>query len=74
MTRPTIFGGGEAGSEAILPLDPFWKEMNRMADAMTGSGVTINVYASEGQNVNDLAAEVERRLINAQKRRMNAWR
>lgn len=74
MTKPTLFGGGEAGSEAILPLDPFWKEMNRMADAMTGSGVTINVYASEGQNVNDLAAEVERRLINAQKRRTMAWR
>lgn len=74
MTKPTLFGGGEAGSEAILPLDPFWKEMNRMADAMTGSGVTINVYASEGQNVNDLAAEVERRLINAQKRRAQAWR
>lgn len=74
MTKPTLFGGGEAGSEAILPLDPFWKEMNRMADAMTGSGVTINVYASEGQNVNDLAAEVERRLINAQKRRTQAWR
>ena len=74
MTKPTLFGGGEAGSEAILPLDPFWKEMNRMADAMTGSGVTINVYASEGQNVNDLAAEVERRLINAQKRRAQTWR
>lgn len=74
MTKPTLFGGGEAGSEAILPLDPFWKEMNRMADAMTDSGVTINVYASEGQNVNDLAAEVERRLINAQKRRTQAWR
>lgn len=30
MTKPTLFGGGEAGSEAIVPLDPFWNRMDSM--------------------------------------------
>ena len=36
-------------------------------------GITINVYASEGMNVNELAIEIERRLAMMQKRRAGAW-
>ena len=28
MKRPTLFGGGEAGDEGIVPLDPFWKRLD----------------------------------------------
>ena len=70
FTAPTLLAGvGEAGPEAVLPLDRLWKEMEKLN---TG-GVVINVYASDNMNVNELAAEVQRRLVLAQKRRTNAW-
>lgn len=60
---------GEAGPEAIIPLDELWKHI----DGINGGGITINVYGAAGQSVNELAAEVERRLVAAQKRRTMAW-
>ena len=38
-----------------------------------GSGVTINVNAAPGMDVQALAAEVERRIIEMQNRRRVAW-
>lgn len=69
MNQPTLFGGGEAGPEAIVPLDPFWKTL----DEKLNTGVTINVYANEGMSVMELAKAVEDRIIQAQKRRTLAW-
>lgn len=60
---------GEAGPEAIIPLDELWKHI----DAINGGETIVNVYGAEGQSVNELAAAVERRLIAAQKRRSMAW-
>ena len=78
MTRPTLFGGGEAGAEAIMPLDPFWAKLDRMADGIyqmaDGQGMTVNVYGTAGMDVNELADAVERRIIEAQNRRRLAWR
>lgn len=34
MTGPTLFGGGEAGHEAIVPLDPFWRKMDDIANSI----------------------------------------
>lgn len=68
----TLIGAGEAGPEAILPLDPFWKKLEQMGGSQTNE-VTINVYASEGMSVTDIATEVERRLINATNKRRLAW-
>lgn len=68
----TLIGAGENGAEALLPLRPFWKKMEEIKDGVQG-GVTINVYASQGMNVNELADEVQRRIITAQKRRASAW-
>lgn len=55
MNNPTLFGGGEAGAEAILPLDPFWNRMDEMADAIinsvntaTGGYTEIKLYAYPG--------------------------
>lgn len=47
MNRPTLFGGGEAGPEAILPLDPFWKRLDQMADNIV-SGVATVAAANAG--------------------------
>lgn len=70
---PTIFGGvgvGEAGAEAVLPLAKLWEEMDKRFNT---PGMVVNVYGSDNMSVSELAAEVERRIIQAQKRRSNAW-
>lgn len=66
---------GEAGPEAIIPLDKLFAQMDKMAEQIGGGsgGVIVNVYGTEGQSITDLAAAVERRLIDAQKRRRLAW-
>lgn len=73
FTQPTIFGGvgvGEAGAEAVLPLKKLWSEMDKRFNQPS---IVINVNAPQGMDVNELAAEVERRLINSTKRRKQAW-
>ena len=70
------YGVGEKGAEAIVPLDKFWNKLDRIADSASGgdtNNITINVQASPGMNTKDLAAEVERRLINSTNRRRMAW-
>lgn len=74
FTNPTIFptsgvGIGEAGAEVVLPLKKLWEEM----DKRFTNGVTININAPQGMDVNALALEVERRLISLEKRRREAW-
>lgn len=66
---------GEAGPEAIIPLDKLFAQMDKMASTIagTGGGVTINVYGAQGQSVNALAEEVRRVLIAEEKRRRLAW-
>ena len=74
FTNPTVFpssgvGVGEAGAEAVLPLKKLWEEM----DKRFTNGVTININAPQGMDVNELAKEVERRLITATKRERMVW-
>lgn len=71
-TKPVV-GFGEAGPEALLPLDPFWKKMDEIADG-TGANVTINVYPSAGMDEEQLAQKIERKLINQVQNRRLAWR
>lgn len=77
MTKPTLFGGGEAGTEAIMPLDPFWAKMDRLVDGVNAiasmNGMTVNVYGTSSMDVNDLADAVEQRIITMQKRKAAAW-
>ena len=70
------YGVGEKGAEAIVPLDRFWNKLDRIADNSSSgdtNNITINVQASPGMNTKELAAEVERRLINSTNRRRLAW-
>ena len=71
----TLIGAGEAGTEAIVPLDPFWRKMERIAEAAEANqgAITINVYGTQGMDVNQLAAKVEQRLVAVQKQRLQAY-
>lgn len=74
FTRPTVlqtpgglkgFGDG-AGAEVVMGL-------NKLKDIAGETNIQINVYGAEGQNVNQLAAEIERRLVKMQKQRSAVW-
>ena len=70
FNNPSLIGVGEAGREIVTPE----ALMRRVVREEGGGGnISINVYASDGMNVNELAAAVEKRLIEAQKRRRLAW-
>lgn len=66
---PTIAGIGEAGPEAVVPLDKLWKHL----DNMDAGGITFNIYAKEGQSPREIALEVERILIRRAKSQQMAW-
>lgn len=65
-----IIGVGEAGAEAVLPLDKLWSQMNAMADSIvngvvaagamgaTSAPINITLYAFPG------GAEMERWVVN----------
>ena len=75
FSSPTIAGIGEAGPEAVVPLDILWKKLDNIAAASESGGdnITINVYASAGMDINELASAVEQRLVILQKQRAKAW-
>ena len=72
---PTLAGIGEAGAEAVVPLDKFWQKMDKIADAASGGGdqIQIIVNAAPGMDVNALANAVQDRLVRLQKQRDKAW-
>ncbi len=68
---------GEAGPEAIIPLDKLFAQMDKMAATIAGEqnpgNVVVNVYGAEGQSVRSLAEEVYKVIVQAEKRRTQAW-
>ncbi|MBQ6130573.1 phage tail tape measure protein [Candidatus Saccharibacteria bacterium] len=77
FNSPTVAGLGDVkGGEAAVPLEPFWKRMDRIVEAVESqdSGTTtINVYASEGMNVKQLALEVEKVLVRQQQQKKRVF-
>ena len=69
FNSPTLAGIGEAGPEAVVPLDKFWRKL----EEMQGGNVNINVYPSEGMNEQELAELVMQKIIQLQNRRRVAW-
>lgn len=76
MTRPTIFGGsgttlfggGEAGAEAILPLAQFYERLNSLLDdklaAMSGEqNVAVYVTLDGDTIASKTAVRVENKLV-----------
>lgn len=71
FSNPTVIGIGEAGPEAVIPLDKLWGYLDAIA-RNGGGGTTINVYGGNA-TAREIALEVERVIINDTKRRRLAW-
>ena len=70
FTRPTGILAGEAGDEMIYGRKALMRDI---AAASGGGQIVMNVYGSDNMSVNELANAVERKLIQMQKRRTEAW-
>ena len=71
FSNATLFGAGEAGDEVLYGRKALMRDI---AEAVGGGGqITVNVYGSDGMSVTELADAVERKLIQTQKRRTQAW-
>ena len=70
---PSLIGIGEAGPEAVGPLDKLWDKLDKIAESAQGDGVVINVYASPGMDVEQLARRVEAVLVRQARQRGKAW-
>lgn len=66
---PSLIGVGEAGSEAVVPLDRFWKTLEGMNTGET----TINIVINGAGDPRAVADEVKRMLIRETNQRRLAW-
>ena len=87
LNSPTIFGmkgnqllaGGEAGSEAVVGTQSLMEMIRNAVASMAGGttinygGVNINLYATENQDIRELADEIEYRINNNVLRRRAAY-
>lgn len=74
FTNPTVVGGrgfgdGGGSGEIVYGRDALMRDI---AEASSGE-ITINVYASEGMDVNELADRIQSRLAQVQRQRMSAY-
>ena len=72
FTDATLFGAGEHNDEILYGRRQLMRDI-ATASSANGGDITINVYGSNSMSVTELAAAVEQRLIEAQKRRRLAW-
>ena len=88
LNNPTIFGAmngkflgaGEAGSETVVGtqslMDMIRQAVANLANGETNinyGGVTVNVYSQPGQDISDLADEIEERINSNVARRAAAF-
>lgn len=73
FNSPSIIGVGEKRPEFVGALDDLRKIVREESGGGAQQPITINVYGAQNMNVQDLAKEVEKRLIEAQNRRRLAW-
>ena len=74
FTTPTIIGGrgfgdGGGSGEIVYGRDQLMRDIA----SVTGDDITINVYASEGMNINQLADQIQKRLTFTQNQRARAY-
>ena len=69
FNSPNVIGVGEAGAEAVVPLDRFWKTLEGMSTGETNIVININ-GAGDPRAV---AEEVKRVLIRETNQRRLAW-
>lgn len=70
FTDATLFGAGERNDEILYGRNQLMKDIAQATGG--GDEITINVYGGN-LNAQEIAEEVERRLIQAQNRRRLAW-
>ena len=66
---PSIIGVGEAGSEAVVPLDKFW---NKLDNLQGETNIVININGANA-SPKEIAEEVKRSLIREVKGHRLAW-
>ena len=67
---PSVIGVGEAGAEAVVPLDKFWDKLDNMSTGETN--IVININGSN-KDPREIAEEVKRVLIRESNQRRLAW-
>ena len=68
--RASIIGVGEAGAEAVVPLDKFWDKLDNMSTGSTNIVININ---GANKDPREIADEVRRMLIKETNQRRLAW-
>ena len=74
FTSPTVVGGrgfgdGGGSGEIVYGRDQLMRDIS----AASQGDITINVYASDGMDINALADKIQYRLAQVQKQRMSAY-
>lgn len=67
---PSLIGVGEAGTEAVVPLDKFWDKLDKMQGGETNIVININGATKDPR---EIAEEVRRVLIRETNQRRLAW-
>lgn len=63
VDNPTLIGAGEAGPEALLPLNPFWDKMDAFANNLQGGNTfNITLNANGGEDPEQYAQRFAREL------------
>lgn len=70
FNSPNIIGVGEAGPEAVVPLDKFWNKLDNMSSG--GTQIVININGTDRDKY-EIAQEVKRVLIRETNQRRLAW-
>lgn len=68
---PSIIGVGEAGPEAVVPLNKLWDKLDKMGET-SGQNVVININGYN-KDPKELAQEIKRELIKDTNRQRLAW-
>ena len=66
---PSVIGVGEAGAEAVVPLDKFWDKLDNLQGE---TNIVINVNGAN-RDPREIAEEVKRVLIREANQRRLAW-
>ena len=66
---PSVIGVGEAGPEAVVPLDKFWDKLDNLHGE---TNIVININGSN-KDPKEIAEEVKRVLIRETNQRRLAW-
>ena len=66
---PSVIGVGEAGSEAVVPLDKFWDKLDNLHGE---TNIVININGAN-KDPREIAQEVKRILITETNQRRLAW-